>query len=102
MNFSLNRLFEKQPMDVALRVSGAVFGGYVYCASVVAVASTLLVVIFNQARGDAVLIATISGFLLYLLVLIWAFSAQLWRVWAYLLAGTILNLGLLHWHTPLA
>lgn len=71
-----------------LRISGAVLGGYAFSAALVALAAFVLMFI-GMARSEAVVLASMLGFVLYLGVLLWAFSVRsLARLWAVLVLGT--------------
>lgn len=82
-------------LRVLLRIVGALPGGYAFTASLVA----LLTVLLTHAglpRSEAVVSASMLGFVFYLLVLLWAFSVRsLVRLWLLLAGGTVLALGLL-------
>lgn len=72
---------------IVLRVTGAVAGGYVFCAALVALASTVLP-LTGMPRSEAVVLSAMLGFVLYLLMLMWAFSVRsLLRLWAVLAGG---------------
>lgn len=84
------------------RVVTAVMGGYAFSASLVALASVALPLVFGLPRSEAVLLSAMLGFVLYLVVLLWAFSAKrLWRVCAVLLGGAAVSYGLVRWLSPL-
>lgn len=75
---------------VLLRVLGAVGGGYALSAALVALLSAALP-LTGLARSEAVVLAAMGGFVMYLLLLLWAFSVRsLARLWAVLAAGTAL------------
>jgi hypothetical protein len=75
---------------VVLRVLGAVGGGYALSAALVALLSAALP-LTGLARSEAVVLATTGGFVIYLLLLLWAFSVRsLARLWAVLAIGTAL------------
>ena len=77
-------------MLVFSRVVGGVFGGYAFSAATVALLSVALAV-FGMARSEAVILASMLGFLIYLGVLIWVFAEpRLQRVWTILVAGAVL------------
>lgn len=77
-----------------LRVTGAVLGGYAVSAALVALITVALAAL-GMARSEAVVGASLLGFVLYLLVLLWAFSVRsLARLWAGLVGGTALAYGL--------
>lgn len=81
-------------LAVVLRVTGAVLGGYVFSACLVALLAAILPHA-GMARSEAAVSAAMLGFVLYLLVLLWAFSVRsLARLWAALAGGTALASGL--------
>ena len=81
-------------MAVALRVLGAIAGGYAFTAALVALLAAALPLL-GLARSEAVVSAAMLGFVIYLLVLLWAFSVRsLARLWAVLAGGTGLAFGL--------
>jgi hypothetical protein len=72
---------------IALRILGALFGGYAFTSGAVA-CSTLLLIAAGVARSESVTIATLLGFPLYLVVLLWSFcTPALHRVWLALAGG---------------
>lgn len=84
---------------VLLRIIGAVLGGYAVSAAVVALLAVGLTRL-SMARSEAVVSASLLGFVLYLLVLLWAFSVRsLWRLWAGVVGGSALAYGLTQWLT---
>jgi len=79
---------------VVLRLTAALPGGYTFTAAVVALLAAVLPLL-SLARSEAVVSAAMLGFVLYLLVLLWAFSVRsLVRLWAVLAGGTALAFGL--------
>ncbi|QGZ38147.1 hypothetical protein IP92_01561 [Pseudoduganella flava] len=81
-------------IPVTLRVVGAVGGGYVVTASTVAALAAVLAAC-GVARPDAVVLASIGGFLLYLALLLWAFTVKsVTRLWFALAGGATLALSL--------
>lgn len=84
-----------QAAKLTLRIVGAVLGGYALSAALVALLAALLVHA-GLARSEAVVSASMAGFLIYLLVLVWAFgTVRLRTLWAGLAAGTGAAYGLL-------
>lgn len=71
----------KRPMAMALRVLGAVGGGYALTALTVATAAAVLARL-GMVRSEAVVLSAMLGFIGYLVLLLWAFSvtstARLW------------------------
>jgi hypothetical protein len=83
---------------MALRVLGAVGGGYAFCAACAALLSVALPKLMDLPRSEAVVAAAMAGFVLYLVVLLWAFGVRsLLRLWGLLAGGTALAYGLLRW-----
>lgn len=81
--------------SVFLRITAALPGGYAFSAACVALLTAGLPRL-GLSRSEAVASAAMAGFVLYLLVLLWAFSVRsLARLWAVLAAGTALACGLL-------
>lgn len=80
---------------VLLRVTGALLGGYAFSAALVALLAVGLPLL-GLPRSEAVVSAAMLGFVLYLLLLLWAFSVRsLVRLWGVLAAGTALACGLI-------
>lgn len=85
---------------VIARIAAAVLGGYAFSAVLVALLAILLP-IAGMARSEAVLLASMLGFLIYLVVLIWAFAEpSVKRVWAVLPGGAMLAYALLRLIEP--
>lgn len=83
-------LMNRASLAVVLRVIGAVLGGYVFSAALVALLAAGLP-LAGLPRSEAVVSAAMLGFVLYLLVLLWAFSVRsLARLWAVLAGGAAL------------
>ncbi len=88
---------------MALRVLGAVGGGYAFCAACVALLSAALPRLMGLPRSEAVVAAAMAGFVLYLAVLICAFGVRgLLRLWGLLAIGTALAHGLAYWFSSQA
>ena len=70
-------------LSVALRVVGAVGGGYAVTALAVAACSAVLARV-GMERAEAVALCAMLGFVLYLVLALWAFAvrsvARLWLV----------------------
>lgn len=80
---------------VLLRVTAALLGGYAFSAALVALLAAALA-LAGMARSEAVALAAMLGCVLYLLVLLWAFSVHsLARLWGTLAGGSVLGYGLL-------
>lgn len=81
--------FPPQFVLIASRLLGAVGLGYVFCAACVGSAGLGLIAL-GWPRSEAVVMVSMLGFVLYLGVLLWAFSVRsLWRLWAWLGAGSV-------------
>jgi hypothetical protein len=77
------------------RTVAAVLGGYALTALLVALLAVLLVWA-GLPRSEAVVAAAMAGFLIYLALLVWAFSpVRLRTLWAGLAAGSGAAYGLL-------
>lgn len=73
---------------LVVRIVGAVAGGYAL-TSIVTVLLALVLVLFGLSRSEATVLAMMLGFLVYLLVLLWAFSVQsLATLWLALLTSS--------------
>jgi hypothetical protein len=80
---------------VLLRVTGALLVGYAFSAVLVALLAAALP-LAGMVRSEAVVLAAMLGCVLYLLVLLWAFSVRsLARLWAVLAGGSVLGYGVL-------
>lgn len=78
-------------LAVAARIVAALLGNYALCAAAVALGALALPWAFGMARSEAVLLASLLGFVLFLAALIWVFTDRsLARVWLVLSAGTAL------------
>jgi hypothetical protein len=87
----------------ATRVLVVASVGYACTTAMVALSALLLSQVFGMARSEAVVLAAMSGIVLYLGILLWGFAEQrLARVWALLLGGAAAGHGLVHWFAPLA
>lgn len=74
------------------RVLAAVGAGYAFAAGAVALLAVALPAVAGMAHSEAVVLAAMLGFIIYLLVLLWAaVEPRLWRVWAGLLGGAALS-----------
>lgn len=62
-------------LGIVVRVAGAVCGGYAWSVAFVLALSSVLAQL-GVARSEAVVTASMLGFVAYLLVLLWAFSVR--------------------------
>ena len=80
-------------MNIALRIAAGMLGGYAFTWGFIA----LVIVSLFAARldfHDAETLGTILGFLVFLVVFLWAFAARsVVRVWAVLAGGGALMAG---------
>jgi hypothetical protein len=73
---------------ILLRVIGAVGGGYAFSAAAVAFGAIALSLSTPLARGEAAILMAMLGFVVYLVALLWGFSARrVWLVWLVLFGG---------------
>lgn len=74
-------------LGLCLRLIAAVPGGYALTAAAVAVSGGLLS-LAGMVRSEAVVLSAMLGFVLYLVLLLWAFSVRsLWRLCGVLVGG---------------
>ena len=75
--------------SLLLRLLAAILGSYACTASLASAAASLLVLLAGMPRSEAVYLTALLALPVYLALLLWGFSAsRLWRVWAFMLAGT--------------
>ena len=77
-----------RPFGVALRILGTVMGGYGLSSLWVALLASLLVGL-GQSRAEAVVSASMGGFLIYLCLLVYGFSTVTVRTLWVVLAGVL-------------
>lgn len=88
----------KAAVSVALRTVAAVVGGFGLTTALVGLSSVALPLLLGVARSEAVLLSAMLGFILYLVVLLWAFAEpRLGRVWVTLSLGSAAAFGLSQW-----
>jgi hypothetical protein len=63
-------------LHAVLRSGAAVLGGYALSACWVAISATRWPVLWGVSRSEGVVLSAMLGFVVYLLVLLWAFSAR--------------------------
>lgn len=82
--------------DRILRLLSAVFGGYALTALTVASAGAVMARL-GMAQSEAVVLAAMLGFVVYLTLLLWAFSVRnVTRLWMAMAAGATTMAALLH------
>lgn len=70
-----------RPWPLISRISAAVLGGYVFTYCCTAALARLL----PLAKADAVVVATLTAFIIYTAVILWAFGCRSpWRAWGVL------------------
>lgn len=81
-------------LRILLRVLGAVAGGYALTALAVAALGAVMTQL-GMARAEAVTLAAMLGFVIYLALLLWGFSAKsVARLWLTLAGGAAVLAGL--------
>lgn len=79
------------PLSTVARVLLAVIGGYFFTTASVMLAARGIADLGLMSRSDAVVLAAMLGFLLYLGLLLWAFAERrLWRLAIVLGGGSLL------------
>lgn len=79
----------KLPFGLVLRLLGAVFGGYALTVLTVVAAGAVMARL-GMARSEAAVLAAMLGFVVYLALLLWAFSIRsVARLWLVLAAGAM-------------
>ena len=74
-------------LRIVLRVLGAVVGGYALTALAVAALGAVMAQL-AMARAEAVTLAAMLGFVIYLALLLWGFSVKsVTRLWLILMGG---------------
>ena len=87
-------------MRICGRVIAAIVGGYVMSWGLSALVAVLLSSF--MMRDEAVVLASMLAFALYLAAVLWAFAARrLWQVWILFAGGGAASLGLAVWMAPL-
>jgi len=87
MNTRLANNGARYRLSVASRVVAAAVVGYAFTST----ATVLLALLWPLPRAEAVLAATMLSFMLYALVIVWAFSVKrVGHVWIVLSATTVI------------
>lgn len=82
-------------LRIVLRVLGAVAGGYALTALAVAALGAVMTQL-GMARAEAVTLAAMLGFVIYLALLLWGYSVKsVTRLWLTLMSGAGALAGLL-------
>lgn len=92
----MNRKLPFDRFDRFLRLLGAVLGGYALTALTVAAMGAVMARL-GVARSEAVVLAAMLGFVVYLTLLLWAFSIRsMARLWVALAVSAMAMAILLH------
>ena len=79
----INHIIQQQAFDITLRVFAAIIGGYVLSNLLAVLLSYLLPMLFARSPADGVMIAILSSYLIYALIVMWVFYGktllQVWR-----------------------
>ena len=88
----LKRVASIKAVQIVLRLVAAIGGGYAAAAGLAALAAVALPQVTGLPRSEAVVLASMLAFLIYLALLIWAFAerrlVRLWLVLAVVGAGS--------------
>lgn len=66
----------QQSFGIILRLLAAIGGGYAVAAGLAALTAVILFVTGGLPRSEAVILASMLAFLIYLVLLIWAFAER--------------------------
>lgn len=82
--------FSHPSWQIASRVCAAIIGGYTFTSAF----TILLAALLPLPKAEAVLGASLPGFAVYVLTIIWVFATNsVTKIWAYLLIGSTLMTG---------
>lgn len=77
---------------LASRVIAVVVGGYAATVGLVALFAVLFALVFGMARSEALVLASMIGFLGYAAIVIWGFAERRsLRLWVILGGGAVLS-----------
>lgn len=80
----------RQRWSVAFRVLAAIVGGYALTSALATLLAVALPVVLPIDRAQAVSLSMDSGFVIYVVILLWVFhNRSATRVWVWLLAWTV-------------
>lgn len=92
----------KRAFAIIARAVGAVLGGYALSAGLSAALAVTLPLVSSIPKSEAVLLASMLGFVIYLLVLLWVLvERRLLLVLLVLGGGALLSSGVAYWLSPL-
>ena len=66
----------QQSLRIVLRLLAAIGGGYAVAAGLAALTAVILFVTGGLPRSEAVILASMLAFIIYLVLLIWAFAER--------------------------
>ncbi len=93
-------VIRSEALRMCLRLIAAIPGGYALTAAAVAALGGLLS-LAGMTRSDAVVLSAMLGFVLYLVLLLWAFAERsLARLWG-VIAGGLAACGAWLWLMPI-
>ena len=91
----------KGGLRITARVLAAFIGSYAVTAGFVALLAVLLVLGASASRSDALIVASMFGYLLFAVVMLWCFAERrLARVWLVLIGAAIATHALASWIEP--
>lgn len=92
----------KRGLCITARVLAAVIGAYAVTAGAAALIAVLLVLATGATRSDALIVASMIGYLLFALLMLWCFAERrLARVWLMLAGAAIATHLLAMWVEPI-
>lgn len=92
----------KRAFAIIARAVAAVLGGYALSAGLSAALAVTLPLVSSLPRSESVLLASMLGFVIYLLVLLWVLvERRVLLVLAVLAGGALLSSGVAYWLSPL-
>jgi len=79
------RIATLKAVPIVLRLVAAIVGGYAVSAGLAAFAAIVLPTVTPMPRSEAVVLCSMLAFLVYLVLLIWAFAERrLVRLWLFM------------------
>lgn len=92
----------KRAFAIIARAVVAVLGGYALSAGLSAALAVTLPLVSSLPKSESVLLASMLGFVIYLLVLLWVLvERRVVLVLAVLGGGALLSSGVAYWLSPL-
>lgn len=88
-------------LRIAARVLAALVGAYAVTAGAAALIAVILVLAAGASRADALIAASMIGYVIFALVMLWCFAERrLARVWLALVAVAVVTHALAIWIEP--